>query len=192
MPAYIIEHLEKELFEWCLIEYEHISETIGKENIWFTNIKNKKDRKKLEKLGRVSSESIKDININFKNACILDPEAEKTLLPQESFDYYIFGGILGDYPPKKRTKEELTKFLPDIKARKIGKEQMSTDNAVYTVKQIAENKKKLSQLRFKDKISVKINEFESVELPYRYNLDEKGRIFMSPKIIEYLKKKKGF
>ena len=123
---------------------------------------------------------------------MLDPEADKTLESKEVFSYYIFGGILGDYPPKKRTKKELTKFLPECETRNIGKEQMSTDNAVYTTFLIAEKKKKFEELKFKDEVSVEINDVESVELPYRYNLDEKGEVYMSPQIIEYLKKKQGF
>ncbi len=186
---YIIEHLEPELFEWCLIEYEHISETIGKENLWFTNIK-PSDAKKLEKFGKVFLESVK--NMKLSNACVLDPECDKTLTSSEtnSFDYLIFGGILGDYPPRKRTQEELTPFIKNAEIRNIGKEQMSTDNAVYTVKQI-ENGKKLQDLKFKNGISIEINEFESVELPYLYNIRDK-KPFMSAKLIRYLKKKKSF
>jgi len=189
-PIYIIEHLGPELFEWCLIEYEHISELVGKENLWFTNLKTEENKKKLVKFGKTFLESIKDMNL--QNACVLDPESDKILEPSDCFSYYIFGGILGDYPPKKRTKKELTKFLPDFEARNIGKKQMSTDNAVYTVFQIAEKKRNFDNLKFKDKVSVKINDIESVELPYRYNLDEKGKIFMSSKIPDYLKNKKGF
>ena len=185
---YIIEHLEPELFEWCLIEYEHISETVGKDNLWFTNIEDEKAKKKLEKFGKVFSESVRDMDL--KNSCVLDPESNKTLETSDNFEYYIFGGILGDYPPKKRTKEELTKFIVNAETRNIGKEQMSTDNAVYTVKQIVSGNK-FSELKFIDNASIEINEFETVDLPYRYNLVNGGP-FMSKKIRNYLIKKKGF
>ncbi|MDP1728998.1 MAG: SAM-dependent methyltransferase [archaeon] len=185
-PIYIIEHLEPELFEWCLIEYAHISEIVGKENLWFTNINGGKDKKKLEKFGRVYSESVQKLGLN--NMCVLDPEAEKTLNSGDSdkIEYYIFGGILGDFPPRKRTEEELTKFLPNSEKRNIGKEQMSTDNAVYTVKQIVGGKK-FEELRFIDNAYLDLGEFESVELPYRYNLVG-GKPLMSKKILAYLKK----
>jgi len=188
--TFIIEHLEPKLWPWCLIEYEHISETVGKENLWFTNIKSKKNEKKLEKLGKVFTKSIKEMSLN--NICILDPESDKTLSPENSrgFEYFLFGGILGDYPPKKRTKDELTKFIKNPSSFNIGKEQMSTDNAVFVVKNIIEGKK-LSDLKFADNISIDINDIESVELPFRYTLVN-GKPFMSPKIVEYLKKKKGF
>jgi ribosome biogenesis SPOUT family RNA methylase Rps3 len=191
-PIYIIEHLEPELFEWCLIEYEHISEVVGLSNLWFTNIKNSKDKKKLEKFGKVYSESVKDLIEDLKlfNICVLDPESNQILEPSDSFEYYIFGGILGDYPPKKRTQEELTSFVKNCEVRNIGKEQMSTDNAVFSVKQIVSGKQ-FKKLKFKDGISVEINEFENVDLPYRYNLVN-GKPFISKKIKEYLKKKKGF
>jgi ribosome biogenesis SPOUT family RNA methylase Rps3 len=187
---YVIEHLEPKLFEWCLIEYEHISKIVGKDNLWFTNINHKGDALKLKKFGRVFQNRVMDFKL--ENACILDPEAVHVLSPKDThrYSYFIFGGILGDYPPKKRTKEELTKFIKNAEERHIGPEQMSTDNAVYTVKQIA-NGKKFSDLKYKDKISLKINEFENIDLPYRYNLVD-GKPFMSPKIIKYLKAKKTF
>src|SRR3990167_4506583 len=103
----IIEHLEPKLWHWCKIEYQSISKIIPKSELWFTNIKSNNS---MSKIGKLSSKSIK--NIKLENACVLDPEAKKTLTPKEAknFKYFIIGGILGDYPPKKRTKKELTKF----------------------------------------------------------------------------------
>jgi len=187
-PIYIIEHLEPKLWDWCLIEYENISNIVGKENLWITNIKSKKDAEKLKNFGKVFSESVRKMKL--AGACILDPEAEKTLSPSEKFSYYIFGGILGDFPPRKRTGEELTKFLPNAEKRNIGKEQMSTDNAVYTVKQIVDGKT-FEKMKFTDNAVIQISEFESVELPYRYNLVD-GKPFMSKKISEYIKKNGAF
>jgi ribosome biogenesis SPOUT family RNA methylase Rps3 len=190
---YIIEHLEPEVFPWCLIEYENISKIVGKENLWFTNIKDKK--KELEKLGRVFSDSIKDLKekeFDLKKACVLDPEAKETLnsKDKEIFEYFIFGGILGDYPPKKRTKKELTKFLPKVKTRNIGKEQLATDNAIYVSKEILDGKK-LNEIPFKDEIEIEINNIESVILPYRYVLLN-GKPLVSEKLVEYLKNKENF
>lgn len=36
---------------------------------------------------------------------LLDPKAEKELSPEDAleFDYFLFGGILGDDPPRDRT-----------------------------------------------------------------------------------------
>lgn len=182
---YIIEHLEPKLWKWCLIEYEHISKIVGKKYLWFGNIKNRKDAECLGKYGKVITKSIKQLNL--KNACVLDPEAKKTLNPKEakSFDYFIFGGILGDYPPKKRTQKELSKFLKNCEKRNIGKEQMSTDNAVFCVKKIVDGKN-LRKMKFADKIEIKINAFESVVLPYRYNVVKKKPL-ISKKLVDYIK-----
>lgn len=182
MTIFIIEHLEPELWPWCLIEYKRISKITNK-NVWFTNIK-KKDIKKLEKYGKVFSNSIKTMKL--ENACILDPAAVKTLKKSDTFEYYIFGGILGDQEFNWRTKEELTKYL-NYEKRNIGKRQFSTDNAVYVTKAIIEGKK----LKFTDNPEIKINKIESVILPFRYPLVN-GKPGMSPEIIKHLKKKKDF
>ena len=123
---------------------------------------------------------------------MLDPESDELLTPSDAgkLDYFIFGGILGDYPPKKRTKAELTQFVRNAKVRNIGKKQFSTDNAVYVVREIV-NGKNFKDLKFKDVVTIKINEIESVDLPYLYPLVN-GKPQMSPEIIEYLKRKKGF
>lgn len=187
---YVIEHLEPKLWEWCLIEYKNISRIVGRENLWFTNIKSDKDKRVLEKYGGVFSEKVNEINIG--NACVLDPEAPVTLNPKdaEKFRYFIFGGILGDYPPKKRTRKELTKFLPKAEKRNIGRKQFSTDNAVKVVYEILKGRQ-FAELPLQYKISVPINKIESVDMPYIYYM-ENGKPFMSPDIIKYLKKKKSF
>jgi|SRR3989338_6437266 len=184
MKTFIIEHLEPELGEWALIEYRHISEIVGKENLWFTNIKNNQDIKLLEKLGKVFSQSARELAL--KDACILDPEASQTLTPEnsENFSYFIFGGILGDYPPKKRTNNSLTRFLP-IHSFNIGKSQMSTDNAVYVVKKIAEGTP-LDKMPFKENVEIRLNSIESTILPYKYALI-KNKPLISKELIKYLK-----
>ncbi len=184
----IIEHLEPKVWPWCKIEYESISKIIPKNNLWFTNIKDEKEF--LKNLGKVSKESV--IDMKLQEACILDPNAIKTLTPQDAkqFKYFIIGGILGDYPPRKRTKEELTDKIRGIEARNLGKKQFSTDNAVYVLKQIIQGTP-LEKMKFKNKITIKINDIESVDLPYYYPLiDGKPRI--SEELITYLKNKKDF
>lgn len=193
---YIIEHLEKRLYKWCLLEYEHISRIVGKDNLVFTNL-TKKQAEKLDKYGKCFTKSIKELykEINELGAapsrfCILDPEAEKTLLPEDShnFDCLIFGGILGDNPPRKRTKEEL--MLEGVERRNIGKEQFPTDNAVYVCKQII-NGKLLQELEFQDEVEIDIARGESVILPFRYVLVE-GKPLISEELMRYIKTHKGF
>ena len=191
-PIFIIEHLEPEIGAWSFIEYEHISDEVGKDNIWFTNVDNK-DIKKISKLGKAIDKRIKDVGLDMKRVCVLDPDASEKLKPEdaEKFDYFVFGGILGDNPPRKRTGPELTKFMKGAGKRNIGKMQMSTDNAVYTVKQIIVEGKIFEDLKFKDEVEIKINKIESCILPYRYNVfNEKP--YISSKLVKYLKNKKDF
>lgn len=186
MMKFIIEHLEPELFEWCIAEYEEISRIVGKQNLIFTNIK--KDAEKLKNFGRVEAKSVSELEL--KNACVLDPEAEKELSFEDKFNYLIFGGILGDNPPKKRTKAELTNKIKNAEKRNLGKKQMSTDTAVAVAKIITEGKK-LSQIKFIDNPEIEIKKGESVQLPYRYiSNDEKPII--PDKIIEILKRETEF
>lgn len=191
MPIYIIEHLEPRVFRWCLIEYKNISRILGSGNLWFTNIKQKsKEARELRKYGKVIKKSASGLNL--KNACVLDPEADKTLNPKEAkkFDYFIFGGILGDYPPRKRTASELTSRIKNAEARNLGKKQFSTDNAVFVVKEIAKGIP-IEKIKFIDKLLIRINDIESIELPYRYPLI-KNKPQVSEELVSYLKKKKGF
>ena len=107
---FVIEHLEQELFEWCLIEYEHISRIVGKGNLIFSNIKDKKNISKLKKLGTIFNERFSDLNnklkFNENKICVLSQYAEKTLETNDKnrIEYFVFGGILGDKPAKRRTE----------------------------------------------------------------------------------------
>ena len=188
--VYIIEHLEPEVFAWCVMEYKHISSIVGKERLWFTNLKGKKGAERLEGWGKCVQESVRELSL--KNMCVLDPAVEETLEPKEAkaFAYFIFGGILGDDPPKERTKEELTPFVADATVRNIGKAQMSTDNAVFVVHAIAHGKT-LKEIPFQEGAEIEINDVESIQLPYTYAV-VKGKPLMSEELVEYLKKKETF
>lgn len=182
---YIIEHLEPRLYKWCLIEYRHISEIVGKNKLIFTNIEIE-DKNKLKKYGKTTSKTINESAI--KKAIILDPSAKKTLVKDDfrKYDYLIFGGILGDYPRKKRTR------LIRLKAakRNLGKKQMSTDTAVYVAKQI-ENGKRIRDINFIDNLEIKIRKGESVALPFRYVIEENNPV-LAKGFIKFIKTKRGF
>ncbi len=183
---YIIEHLEPRMYPWCVMEYKHISELVGKNNLLITNAK---PTKALDSYAQIKKTSIKDLHL--QNICILDPDAPKTLtLPEaKTFDHFIFGGILGDYPPKKRTKKELTPFLQGA-VRNIGKKQFSTDNAVAVVKLICGGTP-LEKMQFQDKLELATGKYESVILPYRYLIIE-NRPYVSKELLVSLRKKHGF
>lgn len=198
---YIIEHLEPEVYDWCLIEYRHISEIVGKDNLLFTNVK--KDDPKwdaLETLGETLTKSVKEIKLSAgkqevgktsvpKKAILLDPAAEKILTTEDckTHDALIFGGILGDFPPKKRTEEH---FKDEFEKRNLGKEQMPTNVAVYVAKLI-EQGKKFEEIEFQDKLTIELDQGEELILPFRF-VKEDGKVKLPDYYLEFVKKEKIF
>ena len=181
----IIEHLEPQVFAWCIMEYKHISRIVGKENCIFTNVP-KEEHHKLLGFGSVHEEKAKDLG--FSDVCLLDPESDDLLTPADAdvFTYYLFGGILGDFPMRKRTKEALTSKLP-YPTRNIGKKQMSTDTAVNVVHKIIDFGVPFDKLQFVDEVEIVLDEGYSQQLPYRY-LIEDGKPVLPEGIIDMLLK----
>ncbi|MBI4440960.1 hypothetical protein HY639_02220 [Candidatus Woesearchaeota archaeon] len=188
MIRFIIVHMEKRLYKWAFLEYKHIGELISRDLVLFTNL-TKTMAKTLSPIGKTTTETIERLPLN--RPCLLDPHAEKTLAPEESkqFSDFIFGGILGDYPPQKRTQELVT-LLPHVPRRNLGKEQMSTDTAIFVTKKICDGIP-LEKLVFHDEYTIPMGEGMEMNLPYRYLVDD-GKIIFSDKLLAYLKKKKGF
>ena len=189
---FIIEHLEPKLYEWCLIEYQHISKIVGKKNTIFTNI-NKKYKNKLKKYGHVYEKGT--AKLNLKNVCILNQYSKKTLktIDKNKFQYFVFGGILGDNPAAKRTNKiinELKKHKIRFETRNLGDKQMSTDTAVYVAKKILEGEK-LNDFKFVDELEIEINENEGITLPFRYIVDD-NKLIINEKLVEHLRKRKEF
>ncbi len=189
---FVIEHLEPELYEWCLIEYQHISKIVGKNNLIFTNI-NKKDIKKLKRYSVVFDKSFTKLRLN--NICVLSQYSKKTLTTNDKnkFEYFVFGGILGDSPSKKRTQKlinNLKKNKIKFSTRNLGDRQMPTDVAAFVTKKILEGKK-LDDFKFVDELEIEINENESITLPFRYVVDN-NKLIINEKLVEYLRKRKEF
>ena len=178
---YVIEHLDDKLYDWSILEYQHASKMVGKKNILFTNIK-KSDIKKLKIYGEVTTKSV--LELNLKNACLLDPKAKRILSPKDKFDYYIFGGILGNHPMDGRTDKELGQIK--VQKRNLGQEQMSTNTAVIVTKRIIDGRK-FSDLKFKDTLEIDLGDNFSNILPYRYLVENK-KVVLPPKFKSFLKK----
>jgi len=183
MAKFIIEHLEPKMYPWCLLEYKHMSEIVGKQNLIFTNVRSGSE--KLKKLGEVHKEPVGKLKL--QRACILDPSAKKILTPKEAkkFNYFIFGGILGDNPQRFRTKRDLTSKLK-LQAFHLGPKQMSTDTAVYVTKKIIDGTS-LEKLKFVEEIEFEDKDGCFVGLPFRYVV-EKGKIITAKGLKEFVLK----
>ena len=112
---------------------------------------------------------------------------------KNKFQYFAFGGILGDNPAKKRT-DSIIKNLKNKKikfsTRNLGRKQMPTDVAVYAAKNILEGKS-LNSFKFVDEIEIEINKNESVTLPFRY-IVENDKLVISKKLVDYLRSRVEF
>jgi ribosome biogenesis SPOUT family RNA methylase Rps3 len=76
--------------------------------------------------------------IPLERVCLLDPRAEAEIAPEDAdkFDVFLYGGILGDDPPRDRTGELRRLGFP---ARHLGPVQMTTDTAVGVTKIVVED-----------------------------------------------------
>ena len=112
---------------------------------------------------------------------------------KSKFQYFVFGGILGDNPAKKRTNMLINKLKNKkikFETRNLGNKQMPTDVAIFVAKEILSGKK-LSDLKFIDELEIEINENESVTLPFRYVVDN-NKLIINEKLVEHLRKRKEF
>jgi ribosome biogenesis SPOUT family RNA methylase Rps3 len=81
--------------------------------------------------------------IPLERVCLLDPRAEAEISPddKDKFDVFLYGGILGDDPPRDRTGELRRLGFP---GRHLGPVQMTTDTAVGVTKMVVEDQGEFS------------------------------------------------
>lgn len=117
------------------------------------------------------------LRINISSVCLLDPKAPALLEPEDShrFKWFLFGGILGDDPPRDRTGELRAFGFP---GRHLGPVQMTTDTAVAVTKRIVEDGMRMEEIEFLDRPELKYRRGESVEMPFRYIKGKDGEPIM--------------
>ncbi|KAJ3093129.1 hypothetical protein HK102_007968 [Quaeritorhiza haematococci] len=132
------------------------------------------------------SVSDSELGVDQSKVVLLDPAAKEVLKPEdgEKFDYLLFGGILGDHPPKDRTKE--LRIL-GYETRHLGAVQLPTDHAVIFSKLIMEDKKQLDDIPHVDFPEVKLAKHESVELPFRYLKGSDGGPMLAPGMKKHIR-----
>ncbi|KAJ1552766.1 hypothetical protein HK096_010499, partial [Nowakowskiella sp. JEL0078] len=173
--------MEEEIHEWCMLEYLHMAKLVGATNLYLTGMSPVFISKLPESLKGVccTTRSVEeflglnpasntrelplkhiDINMDFQTLdlskiALLDPSAPEPLMTDDSskFEYLLFGGILGDDPPKDRTG--MLRVL-GFKTRHLGPVQMTTDTAVHVSKRVVINKTPLDQIPYVDRPDIKL------------------------------------
>lgn len=89
---------------------------------------------------------------------MLDMRGKEELSPGEQWNYIVFGGVLGDHPPRDRPAP-LRKHFVEI--RHLGPMQLATDTAVLVSRLILHNK-------------IQLKDIPMVEAPTIRGLNKKG------------------
>ncbi|KAH0578737.1 hypothetical protein H2248_003862 [Termitomyces sp. 'cryptogamus'] len=192
---YVIEHMEEDedttrsIPPWVELEYSHMRALAGPgSHVYFTHL-SKTSSSSLSAAFQSSTNDfaeascheedvlnlMKSRGISIDRVCLLDPKAEKALSPEDGdgqFDMFLFGGILGDDPPRDRTGELRVMGFP---TRHLGPVQMTTDTALGVTKLVLKDKIPLDKISYVDFPTIRFNAKESVEMPFRYIVMSDGK-----------------
>jgi len=108
--TFIVEHLDPELEAWQALEYQTIYRECranGHSRFLLSGLSDPAAAQKLLDIPStsVSGQSVEQLYPTREarsRVCLLDPKGEKDISPAdaEEFDVFLFGGILGDDPPR--------------------------------------------------------------------------------------------
>jgi len=199
VKTFIVEHLDDELGPWSELEYITIAKE-SHENVakfCLTSVSpNLQIPAPLKAVTGFTAEerSVETLYAEDKSrVCLLDPSATNELSPEDGdrFDVFLFGGILGDDPPRDRTSELRKK---GFEGRRLGPKQMTTDTAVRVTRLVVQNKIPLGEIPYVDYPELRINKNESTEMPFRYVKGDNGEPVMPKGMLELIKSdsEKGF
>ncbi|KII91571.1 hypothetical protein PLICRDRAFT_173401 [Plicaturopsis crispa FD-325 SS-3] len=210
MPfTYAIEHMEddeetsKAIPPWVELEYAHMRVLAGPNaTVHFTHLSGPSSRSLSQVSRSTASENtsladaqfheagvldlMKTASVPLHKVCLLDPKATEALSPEDGdgrFEWFLFGGILGDDPPRDRTAELRVLGFP---TRHLGSVQMTTDTALGVTKKVVDDKVPLTQIPYIDYPTITFNPKESVEMPFRYIADSNNDPILPPGMRELL------
>lgn len=163
---------------------------VGDGNLMITNFPHELEDPEKWKGVRFIKDSINDLKIPFERICLLDSEAKEEMCPAdvEKFDYFLFGGILGnvDEFDFDRTSVLRVKGFP---TRSLGSMQMTTDTAVRVSKMILVDGMTFESIEFIDRPEFEVDKEsgEKLVMNFRYVKGEDGRPLICPEVLELLK-----
>ncbi|GAA5850608.1 hypothetical protein JCM8547_001928 [Rhodosporidiobolus lusitaniae] len=203
MPAYVIEHMEDDNTDrtfphWIALEYAQMLRVAAPSQVVFSSLspasvsslsEQLKQRGAKEESFVVETKSVQELmkekGIPLDKVCLLDPRATQEIGPEDKdkFEWFLFGGILGDDPPRDRTGQLRAHGYP---SRHLGPIQMTTDTAVAVTADCVQRGKTLQTIEFVDHPEIKFNEHESVTMPFIYRKGEDGEPILPEGMKEHL------
>ncbi|KAF1970522.1 DUF431-domain-containing protein [Bimuria novae-zelandiae CBS 107.79] len=191
--TFVVEHLDPELEAWSSLEYAAIASECYATKAQFllssvpTSLKLPANLQQAKGLN-VETRGIEEIYADKKDkVCLLDPSASKDLGPEDgdAFDIFLFGGILGDDPPRDRTSELRKK---GYQGRRLGPIQMTTDTAVRVTRMVVQDRIPVDKIPYLDHPELQINKNESTQMPFRYVKGQDGRPIMPEGMVDLIVK----
>ncbi len=191
-PLIVIEHLEEHLSKWLMAEYRNAARIAG-QRLVITNLWRSEWREKIRRFLNVRCyrESIVELEgvlyTSQERLAVLDPQAEARMTPSAAAESeaIVIGGILGDHPPRGRTRLLLSSRLPRARKYNIGDHQFSIDGSVYVALKLVEGRR-LDQIPVVIGLKISVESPHGlpveVELPYAYPVDEKGKPVHPPEL----------
>eukprot|EP00929_Paragymnodinium_shiwhaense_P014280 TRINITY_DN12217_c0_g1_i1.p1 TRINITY_DN12217_c0_g1~~TRINITY_DN12217_c0_g1_i1.p1 ORF type:complete len:273 (+),score=74.93 TRINITY_DN12217_c0_g1_i1:138-956(+) len=179
-PLYVVEHMEEGLEDWCRLEYRHMCQFIGSEQLVFLRWPKGLSTESLQgacpkqagteaPMPRFVEESFETLMQraagedgpaplpSLERVCLLDMEAEEALEPPDAakFDAVVFGGILGNIHERDDGSYGSDDRTAEIRSqfahrRHLGPMQMTTDTAMLVSKMVLEEARFLSDIPFLD------------------------------------------
>ncbi|RYO96665.1 hypothetical protein DL765_011527 [Monosporascus sp. GIB2] len=202
--TYIVEHLDPELGPWSELEYACIARETqagsasapggGASTFCLSSLPPSLEVPEAllarSPAFRAETRGVEDLYPgpeDKRRVCLLDPQAERDLCPEDAqvFEAFLFGGILGDDPPRDRTSELRKK---GFEGRRLGPVQMTTDTAVRVTRMVVEEQYTLNAIPYVDFPELKFNEHESTQMPFRYVKGPDGQPIMPDGMVDLIKK----
>ncbi|KAH9900192.1 SAM-dependent RNA methyltransferase [Xylariomycetidae sp. FL2044] len=203
--TYTVEHLDPELGPWSELEYLAIAKETHRAGGTFClsslapgfRVPDalaavpgfRAENRGIEEMvvGAGEGQGDADGESKKKRVCLLDPQGKEDLSPddRERFDVFLFGGILGDDPPRDRTSELRKK---GFEGRRLGPVQMTTDTAVRVTRMVIDEQFTLNKIPYLDFPELKFNDHESTQMPFRYVKGEDGNPVMPEGMVDLIKK----
>lgn len=186
--------MEEGFSEWVILEYSQILREVGPENLVLTSLPENTTEKDIPQrlldlgLQWTTQECVTiDGGMDSSKVCLLDPAAETDLVPEDksTFEYFVFGGILGSHPRIDRTGILREKY--GFSGRRLGALQMTTDTAIRVTQLIIEKQKKFENIKFIDYPEIKFSQYESTEMPFRYVVNSDQEPILPEGMLELIK-----